>query len=62
MKYKPTAEDLALLEKIHEAWTDPGINRQYHERMKDRVRMNMPILARHLDALEKARNPNRRSR
>lgn len=62
MKRKPTAEELALLEQIHEAWTDPGINRQYHERMKARVRMNMPILARHLDSLEKTRNTDRRPR
>lgn len=55
MKRSPSRAELVLLEKIHEAWTDPGINRQYHERMKARVRMDMPVLARHLDALAKTR-------
>ena len=62
MKRKPTYEEMAILEEIHEAWTNPGISRQYHERMKARVRMNMPILAHRLDALEKARNASQRSR
>ena len=62
MKRKPTYEEMAILEEIHKAWTDPGISREYHERMKSRVRMNMPTLAHHLDDLEKARNTNRRFR
>lgn len=62
MRRKPTAKELALLELICEAWTNPGINRQYHESMRTRVRMDMPVLARHLDNLAKITNTNRRSR
>lgn len=50
-----TSKEQALADRAVEAWTDPGINREYHERMKSKVRAFMPVLAQELDALAKTR-------
>lgn len=46
-----TPKEQALAEDIIKAWTEPGVSPQFHERRKDMVRGQMPILALRLDSL-----------
>ena len=36
---------------VVKAWTEPGVNRRYHERMKQEVRNAMPLLGAALDRM-----------
>lgn len=41
------------LAKVLDAWNKPGPFPAYHERMKDKVRHTMPVLAKALDEASK---------
>lgn len=43
----------------YNAWVNPGINKGYHERMKENVRQDMPILATRMDYLANMRKGRR---
>lgn len=45
-------DHMPLLEALWNAWNDPGRKPQYHERMRDNVRHDMPILAHVLDRIQ----------
>lgn len=61
-KTKPsfTKSDMKMMEGAYLAWTEPGINPEYHERMKTKVRAFMPVLAHHLDAMERVKKEGRK--
>ena len=45
-------DHMPILEALWNAWNNPGRKPQYHERMKDNVRRDMPILAHVLDRVQ----------
>lgn len=54
-----TAYDhLPPLDAVLMAWEVPGSNVEWHEKMRERVRLEMPLLARALDrAVEESKAP-----
>lgn len=48
-------DNLPPKDAIFKAWLEPGINPEYHERMKDEVRKNMPLLARAIERLAESK-------
>lgn len=60
MKTPTTPGGLATYDHIHPelavrlAWTNPGMNPEWHEKAKQAVRDAMPLLARALDRMDNA--------
>jgi hypothetical protein len=48
-------DHLSPAEAVQRAWLDPGNHPDWHRRMQERVRLEMPVLARALDRLAKER-------
>lgn len=44
-------DDFAPGEAVYLAWSEPGDNPRWHNKMQDEVRSQMPVLARALDRL-----------
>lgn len=47
-------DDLDPAEAVLRAWLDEGSNPDWHRRMQNCVREDMPLLARHLDRLARS--------
>ena len=54
-------DHLPALNAVVAAWTEPGQRPEWHEKMRERVRLEMPLLARALDraAAERQEAPAR---
>lgn len=56
---EPMRREIHLLTQLYEAWTVPGPVPTLHERKKERVRREMPVLAAALDRMARERGDQR---